>query len=69
MFDYITYLAAQERTTDESREALPDSPVLSDRESTMIWNRRTVGQVVRRLADRIDPLPDGRIPTTANSRC
>lgn len=67
MFDYITYLAAQERTTDASRAALPNSPVRLDRETNSI--RRRMSVAFRWLADRLDPIPEHRVPTTVQAPC
>jgi hypothetical protein len=58
MNGFDAYLAAQNRTANAANSALPDSPVVPDRPKRD--PRLRISLAIRRLADRIDPMP---VPT------
>lgn len=68
MLDYIAYLTARQRTVDLARGARSDSPVRLD---ATVYRpggatgriRRAASDALRRLADRLDVAPAGRIDT------
>lgn len=70
MLDFITYQAAQERTSGHAGEARPNNPVRPDHQRTTIRHRISV--TLHRLADRLepsDPAREHRSPVTAAMRC
>jgi hypothetical protein len=66
MIDFVAYSTARQRTADEARAALPNAPVRSDRGGTPLRRRASVA--LRRLADRLEPAPDGSVPAAADCR-
>ena len=65
MMDDLAYLIAQRRTADRAREALPGSPLLPDHVRPL---RRRLSVALRRLADRLEPVPHAGATTGAECR-
>jgi hypothetical protein len=66
MIDFVAYSTARQRTADEARAALPNSPVRPDRRGTPLRRRASVA--LRRLADRLEPAPNGTVQAVADCR-
>jgi hypothetical protein len=72
MFDYIAYLIAQQRTANRAQEALPDNPVRESGSEPYPGRRRHrfqhgISNVLRWLADRLDPIRECPAATTGCS--
>lgn len=73
MSEAIASLIARQRTAELARGALPDRPVrpdpATDRPRGAVGGiRRTAGDALRRLADRLEPSPAGCLDSAADGR-
>jgi hypothetical protein len=73
VIDFSAYLAAQRLTQELVSEALPDAPVRVDRvpvarRARVIAARQWLSLTLRRLADRLEPLPEPAKPAMAGCR-
>ena len=73
MFETIVIAAARDRVDDAVRGALAHHPVLCDDlscdppERRIAMFRHRLGRTLRRLSDRLDPLPNTRPTPTTNA--
>lgn len=73
MLEFVVYTTAQDRTKALAHEALADAPVQPDasrarRRLPDPRLRQRLGRALRRLADRLEPVPAPCEPGIASSR-